>query len=250
MSAIKREVVIGECRLLLGDCLEILPELGRFDACVTDPPYGARRPSARRLEGERFEEITGNDSVDSRWLPIAASLLRQSGAFYLATVWDVLELWRSAMEQCGLRVRNCLVWDKGVHGLADLQTCWAPQHEFFLFAAKGRHVLNLPRPIDILRFQRVNSADLLHPYEKPVSLIEAMIRPSTRSGDHVADPYCGSGTTGVACVRLDRKFTGIEIDERYFEIACERIRREYAQPKLFAAPEPQPEQVPMFGGAE
>ena len=73
----------------------------------------------------------------------------------------------------------------------------------------------------------------VHPTEKPIALMEWLIETYSNEGETVLDFAMGSGTTGVACARLGRKFIGVEICEKYFDIACERIDREYAQGKLF-----------------
>ena len=218
-----------------GDCLEYLKTLNpsSVNAIITDPPYGARRPSARRTAEERFAEVEGNEAVDVRWLPEAFRVLVDGGAAYVFACWDRMEEWKSAMQDVGFRVRSCIVWDKGVHGLADLETCWAPQHEFILFGAKGRHVLRGRRPKDVLRVDRVPSSKLVHPYQKPVGLMEKICASSCDEGDTVLDPYMGSGATGMACVRFGLNFIGCEVDPKHFKTAERRI--EEARPTLFAA---------------
>ena len=211
--------------LVQGDCLEVLRRLpdGCVDAVVTDPPFGARRPSARRSDAERFEEIEGNDSVRTDWLPLTYRAIRDGGAAYVFTCWDRLEQWRAAMTAAGFRVRSCIVWDKLIHGLADLDTCWAPQHELILFGAKGRHELSGKRPKDVIPVQRVNSGDLVHPYQKPTGILLPLIKASTRRGDVVLDPFAGSGTTGVACLQTDRRFIGCELDPTHYATARKRL---------------------------
>jgi site-specific DNA-methyltransferase (adenine-specific) len=78
--------------------------------------------------------------------------------------------------------------------------------------------LRFPRSI-----QKFNRERGLHPNQKPVALIEYFLRTYTKEGDTVLDPYMGSGTTGVACKNLGRKFIGIEIEPKYFDVACARI---------------------------
>jgi DNA modification methylase len=85
-----------------------------------------------------------------------------------------------------------------------------------------------------------------HPAEKPVGLLQDLIR---TCGDHIIDPFMGSASTGVACIRSKRKFTGIEIEERYFDIACRRIQDAVDRPDLFLSQrDPEPVQQPLFGG--
>ena len=83
-----------------------------------------------------------------------------------------------------------------------------------------------------------------HPTEKPVPLFSAWVRDFTNAGETILDPFMGSGTTGVACVKLGRKFIGIEIEPKYFDIACKRIEAAYAQPDMFVSP-PQPKAVQL-----
>lgn len=155
-----------------------------------------------------------------------------------------MEAFRSGLSENGLRVRSCIVWDKEVHGLADLQTCWAPRHELILFAANGRHELRSPRPVDVIRQARLQPDELLHPYQKPASLLERLIVASTDNGDTVADWYMGSGTTVVAAIRTGRRAVGIELEPTapdrpdYFGIAVQRCKDELTRFPLFEPPKP------------
>ncbi len=215
----------GGITLWHGDCRDVLPKLpaGSIDCVISDPPYGARRPSAWRLADQQFDEVNGNESVDGSWLPLAFAVVKDSGAIYLFTCWDVLEQWRQLMGRSDFRVRSCIVWDKMNHGLADLETCWAPQHEMILFGAKGRHVLGGRRPKDVLRVPRVDSAKLRHPYQKPEGIIAPLITASSREGDTILDTHCGSGATLIAARDAGRKAIGIELEEKYCEIIARRL---------------------------
>lgn len=99
-----------------------------------------------------------------------------------------------------MKVRSAIIWDKVIHGLADLQTCYAPQYEIILFASKGRSILLGSRPKDIIRCQRLSPSKMKHPYQKPVELIVPLLRVSTQVGNTILDPFTGSGTVGVACI--------------------------------------------------
>jgi len=227
---------IGDCKLACADYMDVIPLIpaASIHCVIVDPPYGVRRPSARRRKEDRFDEIHGNDVVDVRWAGVG--YLTEGGACYCFCTWDTLNEFRTGLKASGLHVRSCVVWDKGVHGLGDTATCWAPRHEMILFAAKGRHELRSPRPADVIQFQRVMPPALKHPYQKPVEMISRLIQASTDEGDTVADWYMGSGTCGVACVRTGRKFIGCEISQEHFDITCQSIETEYKRLSLFITP--------------
>ena len=95
---------------------------------------------------------------------------------------------------------------------------------------------------DIWDYNCVNGYADKHPCEKPVSIIQHIVGTASKPAQTILDPFMGSGTTGVACAKLGRKFIGIEIDERYFEIACKRIQQAYDQSDLFIEPPKKAEQ--------
>lgn len=88
-----------------------------------------------------------------------------------------------------------------------------------------------------------------HPNEKPLRLMEQIVATHSQPGDVVLDPFMGSGTTGVAAIKLGRRFIGIELDPAHFETACRRFEEAYKQPRLFAEPAPKIEQLSMLDGA-
>ncbi len=213
--------------LILADCRDVLPllEEGSVDLILTDPPYGARRPSDRSLvKSQRFAEVVGNENVNTEWAHYRC--LKEGGACYCFCTWDTLEQWRKGLSDAGFRIRSCIVWDKVIHGLADTATCWAPQHEIILFGAIGRHKLLGSRPRDVIRCTRVNANSLQHPYQKPLALLYRFLLPSSQEDALVLDPFAGSGTTGRACKDLGRKAILIEIEERYVKIAARRLEQE------------------------
>lgn len=205
----------GGITIYHGDARLLLPLLPSVSALITDPPYGCKRPS--QWLGKR-EDIQGNDQVNTSW--VSDVRVEEGGAAYVFTSWEVMEPWRVAM-QSRWNVRSCLVWDKGLHGLADTATCWAPRHELCLFAGVGRHVLKGQRPVDVIQVQRTRES--IHPYEKPVGLIRRLITASDPST--IADPFMGTGATLVAATLEGKQAIGIEIEERYCEIAAERLRQ-------------------------
>jgi DNA modification methylase len=206
MSAIKKEVVIGDCRLLLGDCMEIMPLLGKVDAVVTDPPYGL----GKRMQGGTWgakDENSGFLQWDleakQEWIDAILSIDVPS------VIWGA--------NYFSVPASRCwLLWNKinAVPTMADLEMAWT----------------NLDKPAK--RFDApVGRVEHGHPTSKPLPLMLWCL--SHVQGALVLDPFMGSGTTGVACVKTGRSFIGIEQHEPYFHIACERIRKAYAQPDMF-----------------
>lgn len=213
-------------KLIQGDCLEVMATLEKesIDAVITDPPYGAKRPSAWRLAENRFSKIANNDAVYTQWISLAANSMKHGAAFYMFACWQTMELWRQAITKAGIVVRSCIVWDKQIHGLADVRTCYAPQYELILYGSKGRLEFPGRRPVDVISVKRVGATKLLHSYEKPVELLGKLLADTVPVSGIVLDPFMGSGSTGVACAQSNRFFIGIELDIDYFSIASSRIQ--------------------------
>jgi len=221
----KRKEVIGDCTLYLGDCLEILPTLERVDAVITDPPYGIGadknlRANKRHGSAVAHSKDYGAANWDSK-PPEQATLDELSCAGSWSIFWGG-NYFRFGPSACWL------VWDKdnGDNGYADCELAWT----------------NLPRAVRKFKWRWMGMLQELagskkeerqHPTQKPVALLEWCIKLCPES-DSILDPFMGSGTTGVACANLGRKFIGIEIEPKYFDIACERITNAYRQERLFA----------------
>lgn len=225
-----KKVVIGNATLYCGDCMEIMPTLGKVDAVITDPPYGISYVSAWRTSGHTTM-LVNDDNAPVEAVTGMAQILKDGGAMYLATRFDVSFPWVQAITDAGLTLKTPIFWDKGNHTSGDLEGDYGAQVEIFIFAHKGRHLLRGKRHGNLWRHSRPTAGE--HPTPKPVELMQRMIQSSTDKDGTVFDGFMGSGTTGVACMNLDRKFIGIEIDRRYFDIACERIERAQQQLKLF-----------------
>lgn len=200
-----------------GRCEEILPELPPADVVIADPPYGSRRPPQHSKRGA-LKEVRGNDRIAPEW--IFSLRLNDAAAVYSFCTWDTLEEWKRLLAY-RLNMRSCIVWDKEIHGLADLKTCWAPRHELILFGSNGRHEFNGRRPIDVIRCTRKQSD--LHPYEKPVELMKQLL--ICTSGALIIDPFMGTGPTLRAAKDMGRKAIGVEIEEEFCEIAAKRLRQ-------------------------
>ena len=229
--------------LWCGDCLELMQKIpaGSVSAIVTDPPYGMSYKSNRqgvdrkvsnRREGDvvvresYFSHIENDDTVPIEWLGEAYKVLCDGGALYAFCHWDKWDALKAAVVDAGFSVKNMLVMNKSNHGMGDLRGSYAPKHELLLFAVKGRHLLRFPngRGKDVWDLPvKFSGAVRLHPNEKPIAWLTPAIENSSDQMGAILDPFMGSGTTGVACARLNRRFIGIEKDPTYFEIAKRRI---------------------------
>lgn len=212
-----------------GDCREILAELEPADLLVADPPYGVDFQSGRGSH----EKITNDDGslALASWLPLALRKIRRGRHAYVFGL-------KPAAVTSDMPLCACveLVWDKGVVGMGDLSMPWGPAHETILFGvqeiskanrAKGYGVSAARlRKGSVLKVQRGQSGQTLrHPTEKPVELLRILIESSSTFGETVLDPFAGVGSTLEAARIEGRRAVGIEIDEKFCEIAARRLSR-------------------------
>ena len=214
---------IGNATLYLGDCRDVLPTLGKVDAVVTDPPYGINYCSGYATDTlwAAGRTITNDFDVSAR--DSALVLCQDVPALVFGS--------RKAALPVGCR--QVLIWDKGgALGMGALDLPWKPAHEEIYVLGKGfvggrnwHSVIAHPPVQSMARNGRI------HPNEKPVGLIEMLL--GWCPAGCILDPFMGSGTTGVACARLGRRFIGVEVEPKYFDIACRRIEQAQRQKDLF-----------------
>lgn len=215
-----------EIELWHGDCLELMKNIpdNSVDMVLTDPPYGMNYQSAWRTDPKkRFKKITGDTKPFVWFLHDAYRVLKDDSCLICFTDWKNQEAFKFAIELAGFKVKSQVVWDRMHHGMGDLKGSFAPMHDIAWFATKGNFKLKGKRPKDILRHKRLGGHEINHPTMKPIGLCEEMLESLTGRDDVVLDCFMGSGSTGVACRNLGRKFIGIEKELNYFEIAKERI---------------------------
>ena len=194
-----------------GDCREILPDLPKVDLVLTDPPYGIDYQSARRTDWNRKVKIVGDDEFPL-WIFDA---LKPLFAMFVWCRWDILAQLP--------KPKSFIVWDKCIHSMGDLKHEYGRQWEAIAFYPTKEHKFT-KRPVDIIRCQRVSPDKMLHPNEKPVGAITPLI--IANEGDTVLDPFMGVGSTLLASKKLNRKCIGIEIEEKYCEIAAKRCSQQ------------------------
>ena len=224
--------------LIQGDCLDVMRGMGdkSVDAVITDPPYGINYQSAWRTDKDsRFPIISGDGVLSLDWIYESYRITKDNGCLFCFCRWDTEQKFKEIIIDAGWKLQSQVIWDRGIHGLGDLKRQYAPMHDNALFATKPEFEFPSHRPKSVYRVDRVHADKLQHPTQKPVSLIKLIINDLTTKDATILDPFAGSGTTGVACVQLNRNFIGIEIDPTYFAIAQERIRVAQMQPNLFEA---------------
>jgi len=216
-------VIIGNATLYCGDCMDILPTLGKVDAVVTDPPYGIGAGTGIgkvTKEGSDFRDCTqwDDEAPDLAWLvSLGVPAIVWGGNYF------------------DLPSSKCfLIWDK-------------MQPEQFSLAMAEMAWTNIDSPAKIFRWKSMSingGKPKAHPTQKPDRLMRWCLG-FLPDAETILDPFMGSGTTGVACAKLGRKFIGIELEPKYFDIACRRIEEAYAQPDMFAEQPTAPVQSQM-----
>jgi len=220
---------IGDATLYLGDCRDILPTLGKVDAVVTDPPYGIN-----------FEYASHDDDLE-KWFGLINDILPSLRAMARFVIMPSCAVKRLPWWYENHAPDWIVAWHKGSPGHVSAigfndwepHMCWGrpsrPMHDHFStqcgFDANG------------------------HPCPKPIQYAQWLVSRAAEMGQKILDPFMGSGTTGVACANLGRKFIGIEIEPKYFDIACRRIEEADRQPRLFKDEAPKPVQLSILDGA-
>jgi site-specific DNA-methyltransferase (adenine-specific) len=234
-----KQVTVGRATLYLGDCLQIAPTLARPDVLATDPPYGqAYKVNTFYAGGTRESAIVQRNGKRLKLSPNIYPDIHGDDAPFDPAPWiefaPTVVMWGAHKFADRLPPGQWLVWDKvptgKVRDQGDGEAAWVnrsqPMRIFRLLwdglcVGKGA------------RHEVTAGQQRLHPAQKPEALMDWTLDQVDAAG-MVFDPYMGSGTTGVSAARRGLPFTGIEIDERYFDIACKRIYAAYAQLRLFA----------------
>jgi DNA modification methylase len=233
---------IGDCRLYCGDALEVMATLpaASFDTVITDPPYcsGAATEAGRgssthqglrseAIRGGRFDWFDADNMTTSGlvWLLRAVAvqadrLLTPAGSLCIFCDWRMAFTLGPALESAGFRLRNLIVWDKGSFGCG---TGFRPQHELVLHLTRRAPEFHTADVGNVIQARRVPSQEREHPTEKPIALLQELIRVTCPPAGRVLDPFLGSGATLVAAVAIGRSGVGIEKNAGHVETAARRI---------------------------
>lgn len=256
----------GRAALHRGDQAAVLASLpdASFDCVWTDPPYflsnggttcvSGRRRSVDKGGWDRSRGVTDDHAFNLAWLEQCRRLLAPDGTLWVSGTMHVYLSVGMALRELGFRLLNDIVWEKPNPPPNLGCRCFTHATELVLWAAKApkgsahRHFFDYAamkeenggrQMKNVWRMPAPGQAEKLHgrhPTQKPLALIERCLRASTRPGARVLDPFAGSGSTGVAALRLGRRFVGCEIDPGYARIAAARLGETAAAHPAEAAP--------------
>jgi site-specific DNA-methyltransferase (adenine-specific) len=226
-----RKEQIGNASLYLADAFEVMPTLGEVDSIITDPPYNARTHRGARTtrSGQAVGLIDFDSLTEQQFIEFCGNAVAQ------AKRWVVMSCaWQHAalLETAGVPLVRLGIWHKP-NGAPQFTgdrpgTGW---EAIAILHREGRKHWN-GGGHHAVWVCNVEHGE--HPTQKPLKLLTDWVRKFTDEGETVLDPFMGSGTTGVACAKLRRKFIGIEKRADYFELACRRISDVHKQANLFA----------------
>ncbi len=252
MTAPRKETLAEGVELWLGDCREILPTLGKVGAVISDPPYEANaHRNDRKITGKNRGVIAtafSFGSIDDIRGEVAQKMVAASDGWVLTfCMLEGVAPWRDAFEAAGAKYKRAMIWIKPdampqfngqgpASGFEGITAVWCGQG-YSRWNGGGR--------VGTFTHCKNNGGKHEHETQKPVPLLVELVKLFSNAQDIICDPFMGSGTTGVACVKLGRKFIGVEIQPRYFDIACRRISEALRQPDFFVEP-PKPAKQESF----
>jgi site-specific DNA-methyltransferase (adenine-specific) len=257
VNPIIRERTIGNCRLIQGDCLAVMPLLSKVDHVICDPPYEAlvhennkRLSTGRQLKDKRNPFTAWNfDAVDDIRADFCAAVKAASNGWFVAfCIIEGVKPWEYEINEAGMKYKRACLWIKP-DGMPQFNgQCPGIGYECFVtaWAGAGHSKWNGGGKHGVYYCNKGEGRFGGHPTEKPVRLMVGIVEDFTQPKQTVLDPFMGSGTTGVACIRTGRSFIGIEKDSTYFDIACERVQKAYDQPDFFVEPAPKPVQEALL----
>lgn len=246
-----REEQFGDARLILGDCREALEAIEAADALISDPPFekeahtlGRRlspRGASRGGQGEvMVPEVLSFSAItdDLRGYVANWAAERVCGWALAFCQAEAVAAWRAEFEAAGAKYKRSMVWIKpdgmpqyngqmpGM-GYESIAAAWCGPGTS-RWNGGGRH--------GVFTFNKNSGGKHEHETQKPLPLMRSLVSLFTDPGALVIDPFAGSSSTGVACIELGRRFIGVEIEQKYFDVSCRRLESASKQPRLFMEP--------------
>lgn len=221
-----------------GDSIELAKRFHakrRIQSVITDPPFGVNNQSnmAVTKEGKEYARKIANDESPEIAMKVFTDVMtsvipgmKDESDIYVFTSWQVLKEWLVFTDDLfaphGFDRKAVLVWEKDGPGMGDLNS-WGMGCEFVLYFKRGSRERSDQRRNNVLHFPQLRPNQLIHPHEKPLPLLEALIKHSTSEGDFLLDPFGGSGSLVRAAQRMKRSAIAIELDEKNAELALKKL---------------------------
>lgn len=223
-------------QLISGNNIEVMPKLGKgtIDLILTDPPYNISKENNFKTIGRSgidFGEWDKDADIIS-WIKVSSDLLSKNGSIVVFNSWRNLGGISKELEKSGFIVKDLIRWEKANPMPRNRDRRYIVDYEFAIWAVKKGSKWTFNRQSDNydrseLKYPITSKSEKKlgeHPTQKPIKLMEELVLRHSNAGDVVLDPFMGSGSTGVACFNTGRDFIGIELDEKYFDIAKNRIK--------------------------
>jgi adenine-specific DNA-methyltransferase len=219
-----------------GDSVELCERFkpGRVNCIVTDPPFGVDNQSnmAVTAGGKEYARKIANDESPEQAIKVFHDVMRvllpktsNNCDMYIFTAHQVLKEWLQVADDLapyGFHRKALLIWEKDGPGMGDLNS-WGMGHEIIIFLKKGNRAATAPRRSGVLHVPQLRPKDLIHPHEKPVPLLQMLLKHSTSEGDFVVDPFGGSGSLARAAREIDRSAVAIELDEKNYKLSLDKF---------------------------
>lgn len=221
--------------LICGDCIQEMQKLpdNSIDSIITDPPYGIDYQSARRTDKTQWKPKIDNDKEPFLdWIPEAFRIIKDTGSLLCFCRWDIEQQFKEAITNSGFEIKSQIIWDKVIHGMGDLDSSFAPQHENIIFATKGNFEFPRKRPQSIIRVQRVQAEKMVHPNEKPVLLFYKLIDAVMPKNGTMLDCFFGSGNSSLAANLFGINYIGYDSNPLYYETAKKKLLDAQQQMRL------------------
>lgn len=212
-------------KIIFGDSIKVLPTLEKksFDLLLSDPPYGMDFKSGwNNKEKIQNDKIVDTITLFEHVLKESIPLLKDDAHFYLFGNINFIADIRPIIEKY-LNLKNILIWDRKVIGMGDLKSYGNSYDVIYFGYNKLWKDLNGTRDRDLLSYSRIDPVKNIHPTEKPLDILEYLIKKSSNKNDKILEPFAGGGSTLLACKNLNRLATGIEIEEKYYNLIKNRI---------------------------